>query len=77
MFTDYPSTALYETVHLGKPVLALTFTRFCVLRPTAATRFAQVLRECDSEEQALEQLSRFLDADPELWTLPKRSVTIP
>jgi hypothetical protein len=77
VFTDYPSTALYETVHLGKPVLALTFTRFCVLRPSAATRFAQVLRECDSEEQALEQLSRFLDADPALWTLPKRSVTIP
>ena len=76
VFTDYPSTALYETVHLGKPVLALTFTRFCVLRRSAAMLFAPVLRECDTEEEALDQLSRFLDADPELWTLPKRSVTI-
>ena len=42
---DYPSTALYETVHLGKAVLALTFPRFCVVRPSAASRFAQVLRD--------------------------------
>jgi hypothetical protein len=77
VFTDYPSTALYETVHLGKPVLALTFARFCVLRPSAASRFAQVLRECDTEDEALAQITGFLDADPELWTLPKGSVAIP
>jgi len=77
VFTDYPSTALYETVHLGKPVLALTFPRFCVLRPSAAARFAQVLRACDTEEEALVQIGGFLDAAPELWTLPGRNLAIP
>ena len=78
VFTDYPSTALYESVHLGKPVLALVFPRFCVLRPSAASRFAQVLRACDTEEEALVQISGFLDTDPrECWILPARSLAIP
>jgi hypothetical protein len=74
---DYPSTALYETVHLGKPVLALTFPRFCVLRPSAVSRFAQVLRACDTEDDALARINEFLDADPAQWTLPKDSLTSP
>ncbi len=77
VFTDYPSTALYETVHLGKPILALTFPRFCVLRSAAAVQFAQVLRPCDSEEEALEQIVRFLDADPADWKLPADRLASP
>jgi hypothetical protein len=77
VFTDYPSTALYEAVHLRKPILALTFSRFCVLRPLAAARFAPVLRQCDTEEQALEQISRFLDADANSWLVPERNLAIP
>ena len=77
VFTDYPSTALYETVHLGKPVLALTFPRFCVVRPSAAARFAPVLRACDTEDEALAQISAFLDAGAESWTLPERTLAIP
>ena len=77
VFTDSLSTALYETVHMGKPLLALTFPRFCVIRPSAAGRFAPVLRACDTEQEALAQLTEFLDADPDAWTLPKSSLTIP
>jgi hypothetical protein len=77
VFTDYPSTALYETVHLGKPILALTFSRFCVVRPSAAARFAPVLRACDTEDEALAHISGFLDAAPERWTLPERNLAIP
>jgi hypothetical protein len=77
IFTDFPSTALYESVHLGKPVLAVTFPRFFSVRPTAAARFAQVLRECDTEEQALAQISGFLDGDPNLWVLPEENLAIP
>jgi hypothetical protein len=77
IFTDFPSTALYESVHLGKPVLAVTFPRFFSVRPTAAARFAQVLRECDTEEQALAQISGFLDADPNLWVLPEQNLALP
>ena len=77
VFTNSLSTALYETVHMGKPLLALTFTRFCVIRPSAAGRFAPVLRACDTEQEALARLTEFLDADPDAWTLPKSSLTIP
>ncbi|MFI5287165.1 MAG: hypothetical protein ACHQ4F_12700 [Candidatus Dormibacteria bacterium] len=77
VFTDSLSTALYETVHMGKPLLALTFPRFCVVRPSAAERFARVLRACDTEEEALAQLTEFLDADPDAWTLPRSSLTMP
>jgi hypothetical protein len=77
VFTDYPSTALYEAGHLGKPVLALTFPRFCVIRPSAAARFARVLRACNTEEEALEQITGFLDADPDDWTIPMSSLAIP
>lgn len=77
VFTDFPSTALYESVHLGKPVLALTFPRFCTVRPSAASLFAKVLRACDTEDEALAQIREFLDAESDAWTLPKRSLTIP
>jgi hypothetical protein len=77
IFTDFPSTALYETVHLAKPVLAVTFPRFFSVRPLAAARFAQVLRECDTEEEALAHITGFLDADPTLWVLPARNLAIP
>ncbi len=77
VFTDYPSTAVYEAVHLGKPMLALTFPRFCVVRPSAATRFAPVLRACDTEEEALAGIREFLDAAPERWTLPVANLAIP
>ncbi len=77
VFTDYPSTALYEAVHLGKPILALTFPRFCVVRPAAAVQFAQVLRPCDTEEEALEQIVRFLDANVADWTLPAGRLASP
>jgi hypothetical protein len=77
VFTDFPSTAVYESVHLGKPVLVLTFPHFFSVRPLAAARFAQVLRACDTEEDALAQISGFLDADPSLWVLPERTLAIP
>jgi hypothetical protein len=77
VFTDYPSTALYETVHLGKPVLAITFPRFCVVRPLAAARFAPVLRACDTEDEALAQIKSFLDADPDDWRLPTSNLVSP
>jgi|HubBroStandDraft_6_1064221.scaffolds.fasta_scaffold00033_38 hypothetical protein len=70
VFTDYPSTALYETVHVGRPVLALAFERFATLRDEAAKRFEKVLRICDGEEDALGYLREFLDASPSEWVLP-------
>lgn len=77
VFTDFPSTAVYESVHLGKPILALTFPHFFSVRPLAAAQFAQVLRECDTEEDALAQISGFLDADSSLWVLPERNLALP
>jgi hypothetical protein len=77
IFTDLPSTAIFESVHLGKPILALTFPRFYSVRPLAAARLAQVLRACDTEEDALAQISAFLDSDPSLWVLPQRNVALP
>jgi hypothetical protein len=76
VFTDYPSTALYETVHIGKPVLALVFERFATLREGAAKRFDQVLRICDSEEDALGYLRVFLDASPTAWVLPVEKIAV-
>ena len=77
IFTDYPSTALFEAVHVRKPILALLFPRFCVVRPTAAARFETVLRPCDTETEALAQISRFLDADGNAWLVPERNLAIP
>jgi hypothetical protein len=76
VFTDYPSTALYETVHVGKPVLALVFERFATVREDAAIRFAQVLRKCDSQEDALAYLRGFLDAGPSAWVLPAAMIAV-
>lgn len=76
VFTDYPSTALYETVHAGKPVLALIFERFATLREDAAGRFDQVLRRCDSEDDALAHLRGFLDASPSAWLLPVEQIAV-
>jgi hypothetical protein len=75
VFTDYPSTALYETVHVGRPVLALAFERFATLREEAAKRFEKVLRICDGEEDALRYLREFLDASPSEWVLPIDRIT--
>jgi hypothetical protein len=75
VFTDYPSTALYEAVHLGKPVLALSFERFFVLRTSAAARFQQVLRVCRTEEDALNHLQGFIDDPPSRWILPPEMIT--
>jgi hypothetical protein len=77
VFTDYPSTAMYESVHLRKPTLALIFPRFCTVRTAAAAQFAQILRPCENEDEALANIREFLDADAERWTLPKRNLTIP
>jgi hypothetical protein len=76
VFTDYPSTALYETVHAGKPVLALIFERFATLREDAAGRFDQVLRRCGSEEDALAHLREFLDTSPSAWVLPVERIAV-
>jgi len=77
VFTDFPSTALYESVHLGKPVLALTFPRFFSIRPSAAARFAPVLRECDDEDEALRHIRGFIDAEPTPWVLPQQILASP
>jgi hypothetical protein len=77
VFTDYPSTALYEAVHLGKPVLGLIFPRFCAVRPAAAALFATVLRQCDTEEEALAAIREFVDAPSEEWLLPETSFASP
>jgi hypothetical protein len=76
VFTDYPSTALYETVHIGKPVLALVFDRFASVRESAAKRFEQVLRRCESEEDALGHLRGFLDTSPSAWVLPVERIAV-
>jgi hypothetical protein len=77
VFTDFPSTALYECVHLGKPVLALAFPRFFSIRPSAAARFAPVLRECGDEDEALTHIRAFIDADPTPWVLPRQILASP
>jgi hypothetical protein len=77
VFTDYPSTALYETVHIGKPVLALSFERFFVLRKSAADRFQQVLRVCRTEDDALSELQRFISDPPARWILPPEMIAGP
>jgi hypothetical protein len=69
VFTDFPSTALHEAIHLRKPVLALVFPQFTELRSSAARDFAPILRQCEDEMQALTHLTRFLDDPPEQWTL--------
>ena len=76
VFTDYPSTALYETVHAGKPVLALIFERFATVREQAAKRFEPVLRTCGSEEDALGFLRGFLDSSPGVWVLPAERIAV-
>jgi hypothetical protein len=75
VFTDYPSTALYEAVHLQKPVLAVSFERFLVLREQAAARFQQVLRVCETEEDALLHLREFITDPPSRWILPPEMIT--
>ena len=75
VFTDYPSTALYEAVHLRKPVLALSFERFFVLREKAAARFRQVLRVCQTEDDALQYLGEFINDPPSQWILPPEMIT--
>jgi hypothetical protein len=70
VITDFPSTALYETVHAGRPVLAISFERFARLRPSAAAAFAPVLRVCDGEEAALRHIDEFLDSPQDRWILP-------
>ncbi len=62
VFFDFPSTALYEAVHLGLPVLAVVFPRFVELRSSAVERFGSTVRECDDEATALDHLSHFVDA---------------
>ncbi len=75
VFTDYPSTALYEAVHLHKPVLALAFERFFMLRASAAARFQRVLRVCQTEEVALNHLREFFNDPPARWILPPEMIT--
>jgi hypothetical protein len=74
---DFPSTALYETVHAGRPVLALAFRRFARLRPSAATLFAPVLRVCEDEDEALTHVDEFLRTPPERWVLPASVLQYP
>jgi hypothetical protein len=74
VFTDFASTPLYEAVHLGRPVLAVSFTRFATLRPAAAALFAPVLRECETEEEALAAVADFLDGPAGMWMLPSAQV---
>ncbi len=62
VFFDFPSSALYEAVHLGLPVLAVVFPRFAELRSSAVERFGSTVRECDDEASALDHLSHFVDA---------------
>jgi hypothetical protein len=70
VITDFPSTALYETVHAGKPVLAIVFPRFARLRRSAAELFAPVLRVCEDEGDALRSVREFLETPAERWVLP-------
>jgi hypothetical protein len=77
VFTDHPSTAMYEAAHLRMPILGLIFRRLCVIRPAAAARFSRVLRECDTEDEALMSIRDFVDAAPERWTVPEGSLAIP
>lgn len=73
-FTDFPSTALYEAVHLGLPVLALSFKTFADLRPSAVDLFKPVVHECDDTTEALTHLERFVTDPPERWTVPSERI---
>lgn len=57
---DFPSTALYETVHAGVPVACVTFPRFAALRPNAMQLLEGVLHPCGDEDAALAVLRTFL-----------------
>jgi hypothetical protein len=70
VIVDFPSTALYETVHSACPVLGLVFPRFADLRPSAATLFAPILREAHNEAEALAAVEAFLADDEDRWILP-------
>jgi len=75
-FFDYPSTALYEAVHLGLPTLAVVFPRFLELRKSAADRFGSSVRECIDEESALNELDRLLVAPASHYVVdPSRILT--
>jgi hypothetical protein len=74
VFTDYPSTAFFEAMHVGCPVLALVFSRFARVRPSAAALFEPVLRTCADEGEALAYLHAFLDDDPSASVLRGRAL---
>jgi hypothetical protein len=71
MFTDFPSTCLYEAVHLGLPVLALWFPAFGRLRSSAVNRFERVVRLCGTEQEAQTCLSAFLAEEASAWVVPE------
>jgi len=72
---DFPSTALYETVHARRPVLGLVFPKFTPVRASAAERFASVLRSCAHEAEALEHLDAFLGDDRTRWLVDPAVLT--
>lgn len=69
VFFDFPSTALYEAVHLRLPVLAVVFSRFVTVRPSAAARFGETVHECEDEDTALRYFDRFIKSAPGTYTV--------
>lgn len=71
---DFPSTPLYEAVHLGIPVFCLSFNRFGTVRPEAAEMFGRSLRCVDTEDEALAAIDEFLDTEPARWIVPSERI---
>jgi len=61
---EFPSTGLYEAVHVGRPVLPLVFSRFVTVRSRGAELFRPALRACADADGALREVEEFLSADP-------------
>jgi hypothetical protein len=73
---DFPSTALYEAVHLGLPTAAVSFRRFAHLREDAAAMFAPQLRVCDTEDEAVRHFEEFLGDDPRAWLVDPHRLAV-
>jgi hypothetical protein len=62
---DFPSTALYEAVLSGMPVLSLYYKPFTPVRKSAQEVFGKSLEPFSDFGEGIRKVNAFLDADPE------------
>jgi hypothetical protein len=74
---DVPSTALFEAVQAGRPTLAISFDRFMPLRPAGAKLFDPILRQCATEDQAIDEIEHFVGDNPDRWIFDTRRLAGP